>query len=118
MSIQSELTKTANNTIADFGYSLTLSRVSGSSYSSATGTNTETITTYTVTGLITHYTRDEVNGVTILSDDRKAIIKSGVITPQVNDRLTGVGNTMRIVEVVSVAPTASSDMFYVCTVRA
>jgi hypothetical protein len=97
---------------------MTLGRVSGVSYSSATGTNTETITTYTITGLITHYMKDEIDGVTILSDDRKATIKSGVVVPQVNDRLTGVSGTMRIVEVVAVAPTASSDMFYVCRVRA
>lgn len=118
MSIRSELTKTANSLISDFGYDMTLSRVSGTSYSSTTGTNTETITTYTVTGLITHYTKDEINGVTVLSDDRKATIRSGVVVPQVNDRLTGVNGTMRIVEVVSVAPTGSSDMFYVCRVRA
>lgn len=55
---------------------------------------------------------------TVLSDDRKATIRSGVVVPQVNDRLTGVNGTMRIVEVVSVAPTGSSDMFYVCRVRA
>lgn len=118
MSIRSELIKTAGSIISDFGYAMTLGSVSAGSYSSATGTNTETVTSYTVTGLITHFTKDEINGLTILSDDRKATIKSGVAVPKVNDRLTGVNGTMRIVEVVAVAPTASSDMFYVCTVRA
>lgn len=60
MSIRSELTKTANSLISDFGYDMTLSRVSGTSYSSTTGTNIETITTYTITGLITHYMKDEI----------------------------------------------------------
>lgn len=118
MSIRSELRKTSSHIITDLGYSLTLSRVTGQSYDSATGTNTETTTSFSVTGLVTHYTKSEIDGVTILSDDRKVTIKAGGAVPQVNDRVLGIAGVMRVVDVMSLAPDESGDMFYVCRVRA
>lgn len=118
MSIRSELLKSARNLVDDFGYPLTITRVTGTTYDPATGTNTESITTATIIGLILKYRKSELDGNMILSDDRKLIVKGGVVVPKVNDRVSGVGGTMRIVRVQAAAPSLTDDMFYVCQVRA
>lgn len=118
MSIRSELAASAKTLIADFGYALTLTRVTSASYNSATGTNTQTTSSFSVVGAVTNYTENEIDGVTILSDDRKIIMQSGVAVPQVNDTVTGFYGTMRIVSVNTMTVTTSTDMFYVCQVRA
>lgn len=118
MSIRSELAISARTLISEFGYALTLSRVTGSSYSSVTGTNTITTANFSVVGVVTEYTQNEIDGETILSDDRKIIMQMGAAVPQVNDTVTGFYGTMRIVAVTSSTVTASTGMFYVCQVRA
>ena len=117
MSIRSELKKTSSGIIDYFGYPLTLTRVSGQTYDPSTGRNTETLTTFTVSAVLTHFIDDEVNGITILSSDMKITIKAGVVVPQVNDRISGHGREMRIVEVMSLAPNDTEDMFYMCRLR-
>ncbi len=118
MSIRSELAASARTVISEFGYALTLTRITGSSYSSVTGTNTVTTANSSVVGVVTDYTENEIDGVTILSDDRKIIMQGGVVVPQVNDTVTGFYGTMRIVSVNTMTVTTSIDMFYVCQVRA
>lgn len=117
MSIRSELATSARAIIGEFGYALTLSRTTGSSYSSATGTNTLTTANFSVVGVVTDYTDNEIDGVTILSEDRKVIIQGGVAIPQVNDTITGFYGTMRVVSVNTTTVTTSVDMFYVCQAR-
>lgn len=117
MSFYGNAQSTALRLIAKFGQSVTHTiRVAGS-YDYATGAVTVTETTQTVSAVMVKYSSNEIDGMLVLSSDRKALIAaSGITKPSVDDVLTisGVAWTVKSVDELNPGGTA---LTYECQVR-
>lgn len=79
--------------LAEHGKTMTVTRLSGSTYNPATGTmSAGTAQSFTIQGVFINYNEEQINGTTIRADDRKLLIQAkGLATaPLIGDRVEGV----------------------------
>lgn len=112
------LAQDALDLLSDMGETLTLKKVSTGSYDPSTGSATETTTDYSVTGTFINYKQGHIDGSLIQRGDRKALIaaKGLTVDPAIDDKITGVDDSVRVVAVQKIREGGSTVAFF-CQVR-
>jgi uncharacterized Zn finger protein len=98
------LSDSADRLIKRFGKSYTFTRTAKGTYDPATGTTTDTTSTFTKFACVFNYSESEVNGEAVLQSDRRLLAQAH--TYQVGDTVVVDGETFRV---ISIAPTQPSD---------
>jgi len=84
-----EIAQTAKDTIAEFGASVTLIRVSEGSYDPATGTTTNTETSEALKAVVEDYTPWELqNGLGVVGGKKFTCAALGLTIPLLTDKIT------------------------------
>ena len=94
---------TATRLLERFGAPATLKRQSGTAYDPATGTSTQTYTSYATTAAVFAYDQKYIDGTLIQQGDQLAYCAPAV-TPEQGDRFTWHGRDYAVVAVKPVAP--------------
>lgn len=116
--VRDEMAKSAATLISEFGQSMTLRRLSGTTYNSATGVVTKTTTDISVRAVIVAFNKEDIDGDAILGGDRKAYIQlGGANTPKAGDLLVGVDTDMNIVAVHKILRTGTESIVCICQAR-
>lgn len=104
--------------LADLGESLTLISVTTGVYDPATSSVTETTTNHSITAAVVNYNANQIDGTLIQAGDRKVIVAASglAVTPKQNDKVTGLGDTVRVISVRTFRESGST-VAYVLQVR-
>lgn len=89
--------------LEDAGYDLTLTRLTGSTYNTTTGTmSAGTSANHTIRGVFINYRNENVDGSVIRAGDRLLLVRAAgaPVTPAIGDTVDGV----RILDVRTIAP--------------
>lgn len=76
------------NLVRTFGRNITLTYVTGATYSTATGTMTPTTSDVTVRGVISNYREDEIGDLIEEGDLKITVAALGLTEPQLDDTVT------------------------------
>jgi hypothetical protein len=95
------------------GLAMTFVKVTPGTYNPATGSVTNTTTSYPTYGIITEYKNFEIDGTLIKRGDKRVIlaITSGMPEPNENDSLTINSATWAIKHVSAVMPSGTSIIY-------
>lgn len=116
--IRDEMAKSAASLIREFGQSMTLRRVTGSSYSTVTGVNTLTTADLAVTAVLVAFNKEDIDGDSIVQGDRKAYIQvAGSSTPKTGDKLVGVDFDVTIVAIHKILRNNTDSIVCICQAR-
>ena len=114
---------TANKLLKGKGQAVTLSRQTAGAYDPATGTSTVVVTTQNGTGAIFDYEDKNVDGVLILSGDKRLLLSamsstgSALTAPEVNDTVTDAGAVVRTITRIKTLAPAGTVVMYECNLR-
>jgi len=93
----SPLSASATTLITKFGRQLTYTRTTKGAYDSATGTTSDTTSTFQKYGCVFDYSETEVNGGTILQGDRRVLSEPHEY--QVNDTVSIDSKDYRVISI-------------------
>ena len=113
MSLSSTLKKVSSNILVKFGAPVTFSQETYTSFDPENGKTVSTTSTFTVNGVVDFYSKDEVNGTTILSGDIKLIIESNGNVPTNEDVATIESIDYRVMNVLHVSPAGVAIIYEV-----
>ena len=99
------LKQTADRLIQNFGVSYTFTRTTKGTYDPATGTTTDTSTTFTKSGILFDYADRDIGDQTILAGDRRLFAEAHAY--EVGDTLVVDGETYRVVSISANQPASS-----------
>jgi hypothetical protein len=108
--------------LAEFGQSVTLTTRTGGTYNTATGTNTPTTATQTVTGVVLEWNQRNIDGSLVLVGDKRLLLSpvttagAALTAPAANDTVTIGSAVYTIVRVVPLNP-AGTVVMYECNIR-
>lgn len=94
---------TAARLLERFGAAATLKRQSGTAYDPATGTSTQTYTSYATTAAVFDYDQKYIDGTLIKAGDKQAYCAPAV-TPEQGDRFTWNGVDYSVIAVKPTSP--------------
>lgn len=106
---------TAAHLLERFGAAATIKRQSGTAYDPATGTSTQTYTSYATTAAVFDYAQKYIDGTLIQAGDKQAYCAPSV-APEQGDRFTWNGADYTVVAVKPVAP-AGTPVLYEAQLR-
>lgn len=106
---------TATRLLERFGAAATLKRQSGTAYDPATGTSTQTYTSYATTAAVFDYAQKYIDGTLVKQGDKQAYCAPSV-APEQGDRFTWDGADYTVVAVKPVAP-AGTPVLYEAQLR-
>jgi hypothetical protein len=104
-----------NTLLSKFGSSLTLTRVTGATYSASTGqVGTGTTTNFTIRGAFINYSDELMDGTIIRVGDRRLLVSpaGSTTTPQIGDIVGG----LKLIDVRVYAP-AGVPVAWACQAR-
>lgn len=96
------LKQTADRLIQKFGASYTFTRTTKGDYDPATGTTSDSATTFTKSGVLFDYSDRDIGDQTILAGDRRLLAEAH--TYEVGDTLVVDGSTYRVVSISANQP--------------
>jgi len=96
------LEKTAERLIKKFGAEYTFTRTTKGAYDPATGTTSDTTSTFTKSGVLFDYSDSDIGDQTILAGDRRLLAEAH--TYEVGDTLVVDGSTFRVVSISNNQP--------------
>jgi hypothetical protein len=104
--------------IAQIGKSVTLKKVTATSYNRATGTATPTLANDTVQALVLNYSNRERDGTLVQAGDRKVVLDAATVTtaPNANDIIT-IGSVDHRIVSMQLVEEAGTAVVYTCQVR-
>ena len=103
MALASSLQKTASKLMLKFGGALTYRRVSGGAYNASTGAITETVTDYSLRGVLQDVKAREVNELIQAGDKRLYIAATDLaVTPNTADRVIIAAVSHQIINVQTI----------------
>lgn len=111
-----KMTATASKLLTKFGQKVTFTRITTGVYDPATGEPATTTSTFTGNGAAFGFTKMEVDGASILSNDIKFLVERMTKVPEVNDYVNVSGKDMMVLSVVATSP-AGEDVVYECQLR-
>jgi len=106
---------TATRLLERFGAAATLKRQSGTAYDPATGTSTQTYTSYATTAAVFDYAQKYIDGTLVKQGDQLAYCAPAV-TPEQGDRFTWNGVDYSVIAVKAVSP-AGVPVLYEVQIR-
>lgn len=110
------IASTAANLLSKFGQPLTYTRTTTGAYDQATGSTTDTTTTYDATSVWLGYGISEIDGVVIKQGDAKVFTSPADTRPLIGDTVAKDSATWRVMAVMPVQP-AGVDVIYQLQVR-
>lgn len=117
MSFYGNAQNTASKMLTKFGQAVTHTIRTAGTYDPATGGVTVTDTTQTVRAALFDYGTKEIDGMIVMSGDKRALIAALSITaPKVDDTLT-VGTTVWTIKMVKELNPAGTSIMFECQVR-
>ena len=111
-----ELGIIATDLLKEFGQLITITRKTDEQYNPATGSNQQTIETYTGYGCAFHYSNNEIDGTRILTGDMVVLLENIATAPVIGDSVLVNGMEMRLISIERVSP-ANIDVIYKLQVR-
>ncbi len=112
MSFYANLAATARRLLTQFGTDVTLTRTTTGEYDPATGSASQTTTTYTGKGARFDYTQREIDGTMIRVGDQRVYLEvDGFVMPQTGDTLTLGGRVYQVVAARSVDPALTAVLY-------
>jgi hypothetical protein len=107
----------ADELLAEFGQSLTITSHSTGEYDPATGTTSSSATSHEGYGAVLEYTARDVNGTLVLQGDKQLLLSPDLIAaPEVDDVVT-VGQIDYTIKSVKTISPAGVPVLYDCNVR-
>ena len=101
---------TATSLLERFGAAATIKRQSGTAYDPATGTSTQTYTSYATTAAVFDYAQKYIDGTLVQQGDKQAYCAPAVV-PEQGDRFTWQGRDYAVIAVKPVAPAGVPVLF-------
>ncbi len=118
----SEIATDVDETLAEFGQTVTVTTKTGGTYSTSTGVITPTSTTQTGTGAVFDYPTRNIDGNLILIGDKQLLLSpknsagAALTAPAVNDTVT-IGGVVWTVTMVKPLSPAGTVVMYDCNLR-
>lgn len=117
MSFYDNMKKTATRLLTKFGQQVTLSRHVAGAYDPSTGSAVVTVTDQSGIGAVFDYGSKDIDGMLILSGDKKLLLSAtGITAPQVDDTVT-IGAIIYTVKGIKVEAPAGTPVLFECTIR-
>ena len=111
-----ELGIIAADMLKEFGQFITIKQKTNEQYDPATGSNQQTIETYTGYGCAFHYSSHEIDGSRILTGDMVVLLENIATVPEIGDMVTVNNTDMRVISVECLSP-ANINLLYKLQVR-
>lgn len=115
MTFASRMATTATRLLTTYGTSISVSRTTSSAYDTATGSVTESSTSYTGVGNPDTFNFQEIDNVNVLSTDIKLLFKSDT-APLVGDSVSINSVVYRVLN-VGIAIAQNTDILYTLQLR-
>jgi hypothetical protein len=110
------LARTASGLLKTYGQEVKFTRSAVGAYDAATGTASTTASVFKAFGVVLEFKSGEIDGVSILSTDRKLILEQSSKLPVVNDVATVGKKDYVVVRVDSTNP-AGTEVVTTCLLR-
>lgn len=110
MSFYANLAATARRRLTQFGTDATLTRVTTGDYDPATGTASQTTTTYSCKAVRFYYAQRDVDGTNIRVGDQR-IYMAATVMPQTGDTIALGDRTYVVVTATSIDPALTAVLY-------